>query len=164
MSNYAFIEQDSISELHYVVPQNWKNISNFNVLTDEDRKKLGWVSIIKNIPVFNTETDELVSLGHTIVGNEVHENFTTQPKYVTPELKEWEIEVIRQVEWQKVRQVRDEKMKEFEWRYNRHDREVRLSIDTSDSLTDLDEYMQALANITSQLDPYNIVWPEFTGI
>lgn len=64
-------------------------------------------------------------------------------------------------QWMVVRAERDQRMKDFEWRYIRHDREVRLGLTVSDDLVAMDEYMQALADITLQTDPFNITWPIF---
>jgi hypothetical protein len=46
MSGYAFVENGEISEIHYFLPINWRNISNFNVLTEEEMLGLGWYPII----------------------------------------------------------------------------------------------------------------------
>jgi hypothetical protein len=54
-------------------------------------------------------------------------------------------------------------MKDFEWRYTRYDRQLRLGEPTVDDLTLMDAYMQALADITTQTDPFNIIWPMFGG-
>ena len=40
--------------------------------------------------------------------------------------------------------------------------ETRLGITTtSEVLADLDSYFNALRNVTTQEDPYNIVWPNY---
>ena len=52
-------------------------------------------------------------------------------------------------QWQNIRQDRDERLKETDWR-------------ASSDLTLSDEwknYRQALRDITTQSDPYNITWP-----
>lgn len=81
------------------------------------------------------------------------------------ELSEKEIEDIRQREiqnqWISIRQLRDELMKNFEWRYTRYERQVRLGISPTDDISKLDEYMQQLADITTLEDPFNIQWPTF---
>jgi hypothetical protein len=48
----------------------------------------------------------------------------------------------------------------FDWRILRHQRELRLGITPTDSIESLDKYMQDLADITKQSDPFNISWPE----
>jgi hypothetical protein len=52
-------------------------------------------------------------------------------------------------------------MRDFEWRYTRYHRQIRLGLPTTDSLENLDNYMQALADITNQEDLSNIIWPEY---
>jgi hypothetical protein len=74
-----------------------------------------------------------------------------------------QIEIETSEKWSEIRSARDELMKSFEWRYNRHFREQRLNITLTDSLSNLDAYMQALADVTSQEDPFNIAWPQFSG-
>ena len=62
-------------------------------------------------------------------------------------------------DWNTVRKQRDEKIKEVEWRYSRYYRHERLGLPQVDSLQNLDTYIQALADITKQTNPYAIIWP-----
>ena len=62
-------------------------------------------------------------------------------------------------DWDTIRKQRDEKIKEVEWRYNRYYRHERLGLPQIDSLQNLDTYIQALADITKQTNPYAIIWP-----
>jgi len=66
--------------------------------------------------------------------------------------------------WDNIRNTRDSKISEIEWRYNRFHRNERLSLPQVDSIAALDEYIQALADITNQLDPHNIVWPSLSVV
>ena len=62
--------------------------------------------------------------------------------------------------WKEIREQRDIKFNEFEWRISRYLSETRQGISpTTDAISDLDTYVQALRNITKQADPYNITWP-----
>lgn len=61
--------------------------------------------------------------------------------------------------WSEIRNIRNQKIEEVEWRYNRYAREIRLGISTTDNINNLDTYVQALADITEQEDPTNISWP-----
>lgn len=64
-----------------------------------------------------------------------------------------------------VRADRDARMREFGWRYDRHARETRLSLPTTDSLADLDAYMQALANVPEQDGfPRDVIWPVYPPV
>ena len=62
-------------------------------------------------------------------------------------------------DWNTVRKQRDEKIKEVEWRYSRFYRHERLGLPQIDSIQNLDTYIQALADITKQTNPYAIIWP-----
>lgn len=64
--------------------------------------------------------------------------------------------------WEEIRRIRDEKIKDVEWRYNRLARQQRLNLVTTDDISELDAYVQALADITDQEDPNNITWPTLT--
>jgi hypothetical protein len=79
--------------------------------------------------------------------------------WVIKERSDEEKSAIIEAQWDKVRTMRDRMMALFDWRYVRYSRELRLGLPTHDTLEQLDSYMQALANITAQSDPYNIVWP-----
>jgi hypothetical protein len=60
-----------------------------------------------------------------------------------------------------VRLKRDSLISEMSWRYERHASEIRLGIETTDSIEALDEYAQALREITDQEGfPSVIDWPE----
>lgn len=59
------------------------------------------------------------------------------------------------------RKERDRRMDAFQWRLQRHAREVRLGLTPTDNIADLDAYMQALADVTAQAGfPDDITWPE----
>lgn len=59
------------------------------------------------------------------------------------------------------RAERDRRMGAFQWRYERLARETRLGLSPSDDLASLDNYMQALANVSDQPGfPSDVTWPE----
>jgi len=64
--------------------------------------------------------------------------------------------------WANIRNIRDKRIAEVEWRYNRYYRNERLGLPQQDLITDLDNYVRALADITEQSDPFAIVWPEYS--
>jgi len=72
-----------------------------------------------------------------------------------------DLEYQKTKKWQYIRETRDLEMENFEWRYTRYHREVRLGLTPTDDIVMLDTYMQALADITQQEDPFNIVWPVY---
>ena len=63
--------------------------------------------------------------------------------------------------WSEVRESRNEKIHEVEWRVFRYQSEVRLGITTTtDNIEDLDTYIQALRDITNTTsDPTTVSWP-----
>ena len=63
--------------------------------------------------------------------------------------------------WVEVRETRDLNINEVEWRVMRNLSETRLGITTTtDSISDLDTYIQALRDITnSTTNPLEVVWP-----
>lgn len=176
MSNYALVENDNIVGVYNDLPLNWKNVSNFYLLKDEDEylKTLGWYKIVKSTPEYNPATHTLENTSHRFENNNVYEIHNIVAINVPPimhadgtpfgftdeELEQRRLEGIA-IRWSIVRQERDQLMKDFDWRYQRYERQVRLNLPTIDVLTDLDAYMQALADITNQEDPFNITWPTY---
>lgn len=75
------------------------------------------------------------------------------------QLPEYQIQQVRQNKFNEIRTIRDELMSKVDWRYQRYNRELRLGLETTDSIEVLDAYMQALADITTQQDPFNVSWP-----
>lgn len=63
------------------------------------------------------------------------------------------------VQWETIRAIRDKLCENFIWRIQRYERHDRLFLEQIDVLVDLDIYMQTLADITTQPDPFNITWP-----
>jgi hypothetical protein len=61
--------------------------------------------------------------------------------------------------WAVIRNNRDQRIAEVEWRYNRYHRNERLGLPQQDSIADLDNYVQALADITNQENPFELTWP-----
>lgn len=58
------------------------------------------------------------------------------------------------------RQIRDLKIKQVTWRYERHARQVRLGKPPTDDIAALDTYVQALADIPQQSEfPWDVEWP-----
>ena len=62
--------------------------------------------------------------------------------------------------WAELRSSRDTKIKEVEWRVMRNLSETRQGLDTTDNISDLDTYIQALRDITSTTtNPLEVSWP-----
>lgn len=171
MANFAFVENNTIVGVYDLLPKNWKNISNFYALDDwEYLNSLGWFEIIKVIPVYNIYTQKLDNARHYIVDGIVYESYhvidlpIVQP-IVERELTPEEMELLNQQsiqnQWNEVRKIRDELMRDFEWRYSRYYRNERLNLTQIDNMSQMDEYMQQLADITLQNNPFEIIWPEY---
>ena len=62
-----------------------------------------------------------------------------------------------------VRTERDSKIRAQMWRYERHARELRLGLTPTDDIRVLDQYIQALADLTEQPDfPHSFTWPNLS--
>lgn len=61
--------------------------------------------------------------------------------------------------WSEVRSRRDALLNDCDWRIARYNREVRMGLTPTDNIAALDQYMQALADLTKQPDPYLIEYP-----
>ena len=75
MANYAHVENGQITGVYDLYPDNWKNISNFYLLVNEPEliHNLGWRTIVKSVPSYDSSTHRLGNPIHTIVDDEVHE-------------------------------------------------------------------------------------------
>jgi hypothetical protein len=169
MANYAHVVDGNIQGVYDLIPDNWKNISNFFVLTEEERLALGWYTLVKNYPEYDPETQKIDNPRHYFSGGVAYETMDVidLPRIVVTEPTPEEIQLVEQInfdrQWSLVKSERSTKMTEFEWRYTRYDRQIRLGETPVDDITLMDAYMQALADITTQSDPYNIIWPVYGG-
>ena len=163
MANYALIENNQLVGLYDSLPETWKNISNLHVLSDEEVYPFGWRKIIKPGPEYDPATQYIGTIDYYVLGDNVYERYQILEilKPHQPSAEEIAYQVFMQ--WEEVRKLRDVKMNDFQWRYSRYDRQLRMGLPTSDNIESMDSYMQALADITAQEDPYNIVWPEYVG-
>lgn len=163
MANYAYVENEQILGIYDDWPQNWKNISNFQVFANDypdQLNSIGWYILQKITPQYDPETQKLGDYFHYYENNAVYESRHVvelpppPPPIPIPEPDP-------DAEWVVVRNTRDRLMAEFDWRYLRYDRQVRLNVTPTDDLNAMDLYMQALADITLQTDPFNIIWPTY---
>ena len=111
-------------------------------------------------------SDELVDAGYVEVSNppdfnqETHKLVWSGIEWQTISLTESEISARNAKRWQEIRETRDVKIKEIEWRVMRNLSETRQGLDTTDNITDLDTYIQALRDITSSTtNPLEVPWP-----
>ena len=121
-----------------------------------------------------TFTDsDLVSAGITTVADNPSYNANTQKLVWNRETTEWDVTELTQDEldqitdskWIQVRSQRNYLLSEADQRVLRYQSEERAGITThTDSISDLDTYMQALRDIPqTNTNPDNIVWPSVAG-
>lgn len=165
MANYAYVENNQIVSLYDEIPNNWQNISNLNALSTDELTQVGWYEIVKIIPTVIENTRLNPNPVHSFYNGVAYETYMLENIDPTTILTIEQIEYQKlkelQLQWDIVRKQRDELMNNFQWRYSRYDRQIRLGETTTDSLANMDNYMQSLADITTQTDPYNITWPEY---
>jgi hypothetical protein len=61
--------------------------------------------------------------------------------------------------WKGIRNQRDEMLSNLDWKFLRHQSQIRLGLTPTDDIVALDTYAQALRDVTLQPDPDNVVWP-----
>jgi hypothetical protein len=173
MANYAYTENGEVLEVYDYLPVNWKTYSNFFALeSDTDfLNSIGWYKVESIVTDYNSKTQKL---GKSIYTLNTEENRVYETKEVI-DLKQSELEQISEErlaqlqaerverEWTVVREKRDRLMKENDWRYLRYERQIRMEETPTESLEIIDAYMKALADITTQEDPFNLVWPEINS-
>ena len=160
MANWAIVKDSIVTNTYEYLPGYWNNISNFDAIIDLDYlKSLGWypVNKISTIP-YNPLFEFVESSTFEFRNDQVNEHFTIKQIPITPP----DLQKIAD-QWNIIRPERDTLMANFEWRYTRYNRQVRLNIQPTDLIGELDKYMQDLADITTQSDPFNIVWPIYNN-
>lgn len=111
--------------------------------------------------------EELTDAGYVAAGN--FPSYDNSAQKVIWNSTAWEVVSLTTEEinsktaevWVEVRETRDLKINEVEWRVMRNLSETRLGITTTtDNISDLDTYIQALRDITSTTtNPLEVVWP-----
>ena len=158
MTVYANLVDNEVKGVYDLIPKFWNGINNFNTrcLNDEDfMRSNGFVKIIRDNTPFDPETHRMSDFPtYSVQNGEVYEHreLIPHPPYIPPD----PLDLLSQI-----REQRDMLMRDFEWRYTRYERQIRLGLPTIDNLQNMDNYMQALADITLQPDLQNIVWPTY---
>jgi hypothetical protein len=77
MANYAHIEDGKITGVYDLYPDNWRNISNFYLLANDTNTLygLGWRTIVKSTPAYNSDTQYVGNPIHTIDNDNVIETY-----------------------------------------------------------------------------------------
>ncbi len=158
MTVYANIVNGEVKGVYDLIPKFWNGQNQFDILCSNDTtfmRNNGFVKIIRDTTSYDPLTHRMSDFPtYTVVNGDVYEHreITIIPP-VVPSSRE---DLLASV-----RAERDRLMSEFEWRYTRYERQVRLGLTTTDNISNLDTYMQALADITAQEDLTNIVWPTY---
>ena len=79
MANYAHIEADRVTGVYDLIPENWRNISNFYVLYESEPElvyTMGWRTLIKTDIVYDPEVQRLGDPTYRIVNGKVIEDQT----------------------------------------------------------------------------------------
>ena len=141
---YSYKTQYPISNLpERIRLSNGSTRTDSSTFTSAELTDAGYVDV-SDPPSFNSQTHKLTWDGTS---------------WQTVALTDSEIVTKIAQQWIDVRSSRKGKFEEVEWRVFRNQSQVRLGITPTDDIADLDAYIQALRDVTSQSDPYNITWP-----
>ena len=119
-----------------------------STFTTDEITDAGYVAV-STAPTYNDRTHKLIWDGSDwgVVG------LTTS-----------EIQQNTDLQWDVIRTQRDVQINAVDWKIMRYQSQVRLGFTTTtDTIANLDTYIQELRNITNQSDPYNVVWPSLTA-
>jgi hypothetical protein len=101
MKRYCYIKDKQIVTGPTLLPLNWKNVSNFNLLTDIELKQYDWLPVITI-----TDGKEIIVKSEFVIHDtEVQEIITTRNK--TQEDKDVEEKQILDMAWYDLRSQRD---------------------------------------------------------
>ena len=75
MTVYAHIENNEITGVYDLLPDNWRNISNFSALTNDTAflYSLGWRTIVKDNPTYDSTYQRLGIPSYNLTGDDVVE-------------------------------------------------------------------------------------------
>jgi hypothetical protein len=157
MTVYANLVEGEVKGVYDLIPKFWDGINQFDIRCQNDEQYMrdnNFVKIVKSQYQYDSDTHYLSDFpSYRVENNQVIEQREILEKVIYVPTRD---DLLKEI-----RIVRDEKMRDFEWRYTRYHRQIRLGLPTTDSLENLDNYMQALADITNQEDLSNIIWPEY---
>lgn len=158
MTVYANVIDGEVKGVYDLIPKFWNGQNHFDILCKNDTTFMrdnGFFKIIRDATSYNPETHRMSDFPtYSVRDDEVYEHraITEIPPYVPPTREDLLVQI---------RIQRDKLMTDFEWRYTRYERQVRLGLNPTDDITAMDAYMQALADITTKEDLTNIVWPTY---
>lgn len=143
---YIYIENNQVQDSPKELPINWKNISNFYLLDNQELKQNGWYPY--RLVEIQLNVNEIINGSNILIEeNEVVE-------YQTKRLKtQQELENETEGQWVRIRRKRTRYLTETDWT------QLPDSPLTNQKQTEWQIYRQALRDITSQLSPFSISWP-----
>jgi hypothetical protein len=150
MKKYCLIENGRITIQPTILPVNWINVSNFNVLDDETLITYGWLpveTISENKKIF-------VSSSLTVFNDKVVENIITRDE--TEEEIFSERQKQENIQWQIIKENRNNLLK---------DSDILVLIDNWEKYTDIQKqkiktYRQELRDLPSNIvNPFIITFP-----
>lgn len=148
---YALVKDGVVKESNRALPIHWENISNFYLLDDASLRSFGWFPYrFETIPppengiidgtYFEIGQDEVVEIQKYRIKTEI------------------EIEIEYDNKWSHIRTIRNEELKKCDWT------QLSDSPLTTEKKQEWQTYRQELRDITTQSDPYNLVWPSQPGV
>ena len=143
---YAYVEDGVVKESNRVLPINWKNVSNFNLLDETTLKSYGWFPY----------RFEPATIPSNCIGNGSSFEITDDEVIETQlyrEKSQSEIDSELNSLWSNIRYRRNAELKECDWT------QIPDSPLSEELKDEWKTYRQLLRDITLQTDPYNIIWP-----
>jgi hypothetical protein len=145
-SMYVYIENDEIKQGPGQLPSSWNNISNFFAVDVNELVLHGWYPY-RFIDANPTDDDIIIGSNLEILENEVLERQIIRKK------NETELQIELEKRWLSIRNERNKLLSESDWT------QLPDSPLTPEKKIEWSSYRQQLRDVTSQLDPNNIIWP-----
>lgn len=145
--DYIQVENGEVKGYPRPLPQNWADVSNFYLLDDERLRSYGWFPV-RFVPNPN-KTNNSITTGQMFVieGIEVVQYEQVREK------TQQELEQETNQMWENIRVQRNELLLESDWT------QLSDSPISEQKKVEWQTYRQELRDITSQQDPFNIIWP-----
>ena len=144
---YVLVKENEIIDGPKLLPINWGNISNFDVLDNETLRQYGWLPYtFQSVELSHGEMYDGTDL--VISEHEVIEYQKKRPK------TDGEIAVDNANLWENIRSRRDNELKESDWT------QLPDSPLSTDKKSEWQTYRQGLRDVTSYPNPNEIPWPQ----
>jgi hypothetical protein len=160
-NNWAYVEDGVIKEIHYNLPQSWRNISNFFALENEPEilKSYGWCPIINRSEAYDPTQVEIGKTTYEIdPSGVVFQTTTFTPKIISSNIQ-------RELFITSLRAMRNFKLTECDWTQLADIQQFKDDV----WKTNWSQYRQALRDLPEVYsnEPYTnvvrieeVVWPE----